>query len=185
MSVWAGVVVLRWRSTVTQRRRCQPRRSERCDSRIQSGSHLSRCLFYIDMNMVRAGLVTHPFEWASGGAADLGGRRRRCRVIDQGRLLHCLGMPGQTEQFAAWYRATLADLCRGPVPPPEPFWSSAFAVGDPAWLSGLAGDGEDVSPYTEQADTASTPGPAGSVHVLRPPQSVMLRLWGRLTAGAC
>ena len=27
---------------------------------IQSGAHLSRCLFYIDMNMVRARVVDHP-----------------------------------------------------------------------------------------------------------------------------
>jgi hypothetical protein len=45
---------------------------------MQSGSHLSRCLFYIDMNMVRAGVVTHPFEWAFGGAAELGGRPVPC-----------------------------------------------------------------------------------------------------------
>ena len=30
---------------------------------IESGDHLRRCLFYIDMNMVRAGEVDHPGEW--------------------------------------------------------------------------------------------------------------------------
>ena len=30
---------------------------------IQSGEHLFRCLVYIDLNMVRAGVVNHPSEW--------------------------------------------------------------------------------------------------------------------------
>jgi putative transposase len=31
---------------------------------IASGQHFLRCLVYIDMNMVRAGVVQHPGEWA-------------------------------------------------------------------------------------------------------------------------
>jgi putative transposase len=31
---------------------------------IQTDRHLIRCLVYIDLNMVRAGAVTHPSEWA-------------------------------------------------------------------------------------------------------------------------
>ncbi|MGE4344011.1 MAG: hypothetical protein AB7F20_06950 [Geoalkalibacter sp.] len=30
---------------------------------IESGEHLLRCLVYIDLNMVRAGAVSHPQEW--------------------------------------------------------------------------------------------------------------------------
>lgn len=32
-------------------------------TRIQSGAHLARCLIYIDLNMVRSGVVKHPSEW--------------------------------------------------------------------------------------------------------------------------
>jgi REP element-mobilizing transposase RayT len=34
---------------------------------IESGEHLLRCVVYIDLNMVRAGVVAHPQEWAHGG----------------------------------------------------------------------------------------------------------------------
>ncbi|MEA2012782.1 MAG: transposase [Verrucomicrobiota bacterium] len=34
--------------------------------RIQSGKHLRRCLFYIDINMVRSKAVSHPSEWKHG-----------------------------------------------------------------------------------------------------------------------
>jgi putative transposase len=30
---------------------------------VETGEHLLNCLTYIDMNMVRAGVVRHPSEW--------------------------------------------------------------------------------------------------------------------------
>ncbi len=41
---------------------------------IETGTHLSRCLFYIDLNMVRAGVVQHPEEWQHGGYRELDGK---------------------------------------------------------------------------------------------------------------
>ena len=40
---------------------------------VQSGRHLGRCLFYTDLNMVRAGMVRHPAEWETGGCRELMG----------------------------------------------------------------------------------------------------------------
>jgi len=34
---------------------------------IESGEHLLCCLVYMDMNMVRAGAVSHPSEWQHSG----------------------------------------------------------------------------------------------------------------------
>ncbi|MCK4837820.1 MAG: transposase [Desulfobulbaceae bacterium] len=34
---------------------------------VETDQHLLRCLVYIDLNMVRAGVVSHPSEWAFGG----------------------------------------------------------------------------------------------------------------------
>ena len=34
---------------------------------IEDGDHLIRCLVYIDLNMVRAGVVRHPSEWPYSG----------------------------------------------------------------------------------------------------------------------
>ncbi len=149
---------------------------------VQSGSHLSRCLFYLDMNMVRAGVVAHPFLWRFGGAAELCGERQRYRVTDRERLLWCLGTPGEHASFREWYKATLADLCRPDrvVAGREPHWTSAFAVGDPDWLRHLGGERRDLSPYIRALP--GQPGRAASEsHVLQVPQSVFLRLWHRLS----
>lgn len=42
---------------------------------IEAGAHLWRCLRYIDLNMVRAGAVRHPSEWAWTGWLELMGQR--------------------------------------------------------------------------------------------------------------
>jgi REP element-mobilizing transposase RayT len=34
---------------------------------VETGDHLRRCLVYIDLNMVRAGVVKHPVGWAFCG----------------------------------------------------------------------------------------------------------------------
>ena len=53
---------------------------------VESGEHLARCVVYVDLNMVRAGVVAHPREWAAGGYHESGsatgsstGRRWRRR----------------------------------------------------------------------------------------------------------
>lgn len=49
---------------------------------IQDGRHLRRCRAFIDLNMVRAGVVDHPSEWEWTGYTELVGGRRRNRLID-------------------------------------------------------------------------------------------------------
>ena len=104
---------------------------------IQNGTHLSRCLFYIGMNMVRAGAVDHPGDWAACGYRELSGRRQRYRVLGLNRLLQCLGMAEQTEAFRAWYEATLAELCATGYRVRDPIWTQCVAVGDREWLETL------------------------------------------------
>mgnify|MGYP002065507917 FL=1 len=38
---------------------------------IDTDEHLVQCLLYIDMNMVRAGVVVHPADWQESGVAQL------------------------------------------------------------------------------------------------------------------
>ena len=106
---------------------------------VQTGPHLSRCLFYIAMNMVRARAVGHPREWAACGYRELSGGRQRYRVVSLERLLWCLEMPGQVAAFRQWYERTLADLCATPYCVREPVWTESAAVGSREWVEALAG----------------------------------------------
>ncbi len=105
---------------------------------VQTGSHLSRCLFYIGLNMVRAGAVSHPLEWEGSGCRELMGSCRHDPIINLDRLLWCLGMPGRDSQFRDWYCGTIDELSRSYLVR-EPVWSEAAAIGDRKWIEQLAG----------------------------------------------
>jgi len=73
---------------------------------IETNEHLIQCLIYIDLNMVRAGVVNHPREWGRfSGYNELQEPRRRYSLIDHGQLAALLGMKGiddLIDSHAAW-----------------------------------------------------------------------------------
>ena len=104
---------------------------------VQSGVHLSRCFFYIDLNMVRAGVVRHPSEWEGGAYAELTTPPARGRLIDRDRLLNCLECVTEA-QFKEWYEGTLRQECARRSWVREPHWTEAAAVGGREWIAALA-----------------------------------------------
>ncbi len=46
---------------------------------IESGEHLWRCLVYVDLNMVRAGVVDHPCQWKWSGYHEIQKPKTRYR----------------------------------------------------------------------------------------------------------
>jgi putative transposase len=49
---------------------------------VESGSHLIKCLVYIDLNMVRAGVVGHPSEWPFSGYNEIQNPFQRYALIN-------------------------------------------------------------------------------------------------------
>jgi len=108
-------------------------------TRIEDGNHLSRCLFYIDFNMVRAGVVKHPSEWEHGGYHEIIHDKARYRIVNVERLMRCLKMANASvEDLRNWYSRTLTDMLQKEQLKREAFWSEAFAVGSKGWLSKAA-----------------------------------------------
>lgn len=102
-------------------------------TRVESGIHLERCLFYIDMNMVRAGVVNHPAKWEHGSAYELASPRQRYRVVDRWRLAECLRLPSW-DAYAEWYGAGMREItARQLFQERQPLWSEALAVGSADW----------------------------------------------------
>ena len=58
---------------------------------IEEGPHLWNCMDYIDLNMVRAGVVTHPVQWPWCSYGEWMGQRRRYGVVDSTECLRVLG----------------------------------------------------------------------------------------------
>jgi putative transposase len=103
-------------------------------TRIQSGAHLSRCLFYIDFNMVRAGVVAHPGDWKHAGYHELAGTRQRYCAIDQHRLRLCLAVNDSEDAFRQWYSDTVDEKAHTIYRAREAYWTEALAVGNRAWI---------------------------------------------------
>ena len=105
---------------------------------VESGPHLSRCLFYIDTNMMRAGACVHPSEWVGGAHAEILKGRQRYRIVNRDCLKWCLGMDAHSdESFIRWYEATIDEEVRSGSCARRPFWSEAVAVGGEAWVRSL------------------------------------------------
>ncbi len=109
---------------------------------IEDGTHLARCLLYIDLNMVRAGVCDHPHEWKACGYHELIGQRQRYRIINRDRLLRCLQVENDS-QFSHWYLNTLEEKLCQKHRVRESIWSEAMAIGSENWIktltSGLLG----------------------------------------------
>ena len=63
--------------------------THRCHKRkflLKFGKDKRRCLAYIDLNMVRAGVVHHPGEWVYGGYREIQNPKRRYTMVSRQKL---------------------------------------------------------------------------------------------------
>jgi len=103
---------------------------------IESGEHLMRCLSYIDMNMVRAGVVSHPSEWIHGGYPEIESPPLRYRLIDRERLIEACGLQNNQQlvkQHCEWVEQSMQNngLKR------QGKWSEAVCVGSAGFVEKL------------------------------------------------
>lgn len=60
---------------------------------VESDEHFLECLLYVDLNMVRAGVVSHPKDWPVCGYHEIAGeQKKRYRLIDKTKLMQLLGI---------------------------------------------------------------------------------------------
>ncbi|MBT7065369.1 MAG: transposase [Verrucomicrobia bacterium] len=102
---------------------------------VEDGRHLLNCLTYIDMNMVRAGVVSHPQEWKWCGYDELVGSRRRYRILDIGRLLQSLDVTSE-EQLRRYYTEAIRERIEMGRLQRESHWSDSLAVGSEEFVRG-------------------------------------------------
>jgi len=101
---------------------------------IDTDDHLVRCLVYIDLNMVRAGVVQHPSEWSHGGYNEILNPPARYRLLAMNRLRELLSINEDTlgSVYSGWIEEALkAEAFR------EPAWSESVAVGSKKFVEGI------------------------------------------------
>ncbi len=95
---------------------------------VETGKHLLRCLVYIDLNMVRAGVVNHPSEWLFGGYNEIQSPRRKCVLIAYEKVAALAGYQTYEwfrESHKEWVNESLAkgnNVC-------DSQWTRSIAVG--------------------------------------------------------
>lgn len=97
---------------------------------IESGEHFINCLVYVDLNMVRAKVVTAPGEWPFGGYYELQRPRQRFRaqLTDWRALLSVLGL-ADLGQLRAARAEWVAQVLRSGTLDRDPKWTESVAVG--------------------------------------------------------
>jgi putative transposase len=111
---------------------------------IQDGEYLGRCLFYIDLNMMRAGVTGHPAEWKHTAYHEFTDRKRYKKIVNFTRLLNALEFD-EPDTFRSWYINTLNSKLDCINFQRELYWSRAVAVGDEDWLNKIQGRNKKYS----------------------------------------
>jgi putative transposase len=94
---------------------------------IESGRHLSRCLVYINTNMVRDGVVSHPSMWPFCGYNEIQEPRRKNVLIDYKRLQDLLGSKSY-DQLKNTHQGWVAEYCNGAEKGRKDEWTASIAV---------------------------------------------------------
>jgi putative transposase len=100
---------------------------------VGSGSYLFECLKYIELNMVRCGVVKHPSQWPWCGYSELMGLRKRYRLLDLDRLLNLLGTD-DVMSFRKNLEVALALAIEKRQFEREARWTESVAVGSEAFV---------------------------------------------------
>jgi putative transposase len=100
---------------------------------VETGEHLARCLVYIDLNMVRAGVVAHPRDWEVSGYREIQSPPRRYRVIDLEALTDALGLEDVKQLRDCHRRWVEEGLASGAVAH-DRRWTNSLAVGSEAFV---------------------------------------------------
>jgi putative transposase len=96
---------------------------------VDSGEYLWKCMKYIDMNMVRAGVVKHPAEWKWCGYRELVGLRKRNRLVDYAELSRTIGDGVRKEEFQRFYAQLIQEAVDQEEFQREAMWTESLAVG--------------------------------------------------------
>ena len=95
---------------------------------VQSDAHLIKCITYIDLNMVRAGVVKHPQKWIRSGYHELQNPKERYGLIDFKALMRLLSLESKNELKKAHHKWIEEEL-KKPQLVRQSKWTQNFAVG--------------------------------------------------------
>jgi len=103
---------------------------------VDQGEYIWNCMRYIDLNMVRAGKVSHPSQWTWSGYAEIAGLRKRYRLLDVQEAMNWVG-ESCLEAFAKAYASSIDEAVARHELLREPMWTESIAVGRESFVEAV------------------------------------------------
>ena len=116
---------------------------------VESGEHLARCMVYLDKNMVRAGVVSHPSMWSFCGYNEIQEPLRKNVLIDYQRLQRLIGA-GSYDDLRSSHKGWVEEYLGEGAKTRQEEWTGSIAVGSRSFvenvkaLLGFRAKGRDV-----------------------------------------
>ena len=101
---------------------------------VETNKHLAQCSVYIDLNMVRAGVVKHPSEWPFCGYHEIQKPKERYALIDYRGLKETFGFR-EIDEFTESYRGWIDDELTKVRRFRDPKWTESIAVGSESYVN--------------------------------------------------
>jgi putative transposase len=103
---------------------------------VDSERYLWACLVYIDLNMVRAGVVAHPREWSDSGYHDIQDPSSRPTLVNRDLLAELTGA-ASLAALRESHRQQVDDAVTRGESARDPRWTDAVAVGQSAFVENV------------------------------------------------
>ena len=103
---------------------------------VESGDHLARCMVYIDTNMVRAGVVSHPAMWPFCGYNEIQEPRRKNVLINYEKLQRLLGAASY-EQLRSSHKGWIDEYLGDGLQARQDEWTRSIAVGSKSFIENV------------------------------------------------
>jgi putative transposase len=126
---------------------------------VETGEHFLNCLLYIDLNMVRAGVVCHPREWPYCGYSEIIRQKQRYQIVQTQTLLQLLGISSQDE-FIDVHTRLIEDTISKNDLKRDPKWTESLAVGSKEFVESFQ---DKLSSRSRRAEIVEL----GNSHILR------------------
>ena len=101
---------------------------------VEKGEHLIQCLIYIDLNMVRAGVISHPKEWPFSGYNEIHSNRQRYKLIDKTKLIELSNVANEAT-FKSLYQTWIESSLEAGELERKNYWTESLALGSEEFVT--------------------------------------------------
>jgi putative transposase len=103
---------------------------------VETDKHLVKCLVYIDLNMVRAGVVQHPSEYSISGYNEIQNPPERYSILNRKAQQDHLAIHKE-RRFRLTHREWVESELKNGSSVKNPLWSESVAVGKESFIKGI------------------------------------------------